>query len=178
MLYSKASLPGARHILQSSNPLHAHFNVNFFLIFRTTETCLLPTNCVIYCFVRRQCLCVEHRITTSNVCSKNMCTLTEKQLVLNIQFSKHICPRQTILFNVSYLYEMCLAFYLNVDSHSFTNMLRICLCFPPAFLTPFKPLTLQSKCKSLSCFLSMEFYVKNADTLHEQLKLRFVISFV
>lgn len=84
MLYSKASLPGARHILQSSNPLHAHFNVNFFLIFRTTETCLLPTNCVIYCFVRRQCLCVEHRITTSNVCSKNMCTLTEKQLVLNI----------------------------------------------------------------------------------------------
>lgn len=106
-----------------------------------------------YVYVDRKAACSEHLVLKTYLSSSNN------------------------FVNVSYLYEMCLAFYLNVDSHSFTNMLRICLCFPPAFLTPFKPLTLQSKCKSLSCFLSMEFYVKNADTLHEQLKLRLVLRF-
>lgn len=44
MLYSKASLPGARHILQSSNPLHAHFNVNFFWFFEQQKlVCFLQT---------------------------------------------------------------------------------------------------------------------------------------
>lgn len=134
MLYSKASLPGARHILQSSNPLHAHFNVNFFWFFEQQKlVCFLQTVWFIVSFdvnayalnIGLPLLMYVQRIQYVYVDRKAACS---EHLVLKTYLSS-----SNNFVNVSYLYEMYLAFYLNADSHSFTNMLRICFAFFPGF---------------------------------------------